>query len=116
MRALTRGHKEKWETPTLLFHFQPGQFILRCHRHFTKVDARAHRPFRVHRLMGAYCQRVTIKPVNGRGPPTIVHASHLVPFEEPYMEPQTVELGAEGEVEPRSPWAPATAPRKWCYN
>ena len=47
VRALTRGHEDKWEMLTLLFHFQPNQFILKRHRHFTKVDARVHGPFRV---------------------------------------------------------------------
>ena len=45
MRMLTRGQEHKWETPTLLFYFQPGQLILKHHRHFTKVEAQAHRPF-----------------------------------------------------------------------
>ena len=87
----------------LLFHFQPGQFVIKSHRHFTEVDARAHGPFCVQRVTGAYRQKVTIKPVNARGRPTIIHASHLVPSEEPYMEPLTVELGMDREVEPRSP-------------
>ena len=39
MRVLTRGHEDKREMPTLLLHFQPGQFILKQHRHFDKVDA-----------------------------------------------------------------------------
>ena len=112
LRALTRGREDRRETPTLLFHFQPGQFVLKRHKRFSKVDAKAHGPFRVRWVTGAYRQRVTIEPVNGRGRPSIVHASHLVPFEEPYVEPQMVELGAEGEVEPRSPRAPAPAPRK----
>ena len=63
-------------------------------------------------MTGAYRQRVTIEPVNGRGRPSIVHASHLVPFEEPYVEPQMVELGTEGEVEPHSPRAPRTGAAK----
>ena len=67
IRMLTHCHEDKGEMPTLLFHFQPGQFVLKRCRCFTKVDARAHRPFRVRRVMGAYHQRVTIKPVNGRG-------------------------------------------------
>ena len=64
---LTRGHEDKWETPTLLFHFQPGQFVLKHHRRFTKVDARVHGPFRVRSVMGAYRQQVTIEQVNGLG-------------------------------------------------
>ena len=116
MQTLTRGHEDKWEMPTLLFHFQPGQFVLKHHRRFTKVDAMAHGPFRVRRVMGAYHQRVTIEPVNGRGQPTIVHASHLVPCKEPYVEPQTIKQGVEGEVEPHSPRAPAPTPCKRCRN
>ena len=112
MHALTHVHEDKQETATLLFHFQPGQFILKCHRRFTKVDAREHGPFRVRRVMGAYRQQVTIKLVNGQGRLTIVHARHLVPFEEPYVEPQVFKLGAEEELEPRSPQAPAPVPRK----
>ena len=49
--TLTRGHEDKREMPTLLFHFQPGQFILKHHRHFTKVDARAHGPFHIRRVL-----------------------------------------------------------------
>ena len=45
MRVLTCSHEDKQETPTLLFHFQPGQFVLKRHWHFTKVDARVHGPF-----------------------------------------------------------------------
>ena len=110
--VLTRSHEDQRKAPTLLFHFQPGQFVFKHHRHFTKVDAKAHGPFPVRRVMGAYRQQATIEPVNGQGRPSIVHASHLVLFEEPYMEPQTVELGVEGEVEPRSPCPPMPAPRK----
>ena len=103
VRALARGHEDKREMPTLLFHFQPSQLILKHHRRFTKVDARTCAPFGIRRVLGVYCPQVTIKPVHSRGRPTIIHASHLVPFKEPYMEPQTVELGMEGEVELRSP-------------
>ena len=85
--VLTHGHKDKRETPMLLFHFQPGQSVLKRHRHFTKVDAWAHGLFQVHRVTGAYRQRVTIKLVNGCSRLTIVHASHLVQFEELYLEP-----------------------------
>ena len=45
IRMLTCGHEDKREMPTLLFHFQPGQFVLKHHRRFTKVDAQAHGPF-----------------------------------------------------------------------
>ena len=45
IRMLTRSHEDKREMPTLLFHFQPGQFVLKHHRCFTKVDAKAHGPF-----------------------------------------------------------------------
>ena len=47
VHALTRGHEDKLEKLTLLFHFQPGQFILKCHRLFTKLDAGVHGPFHV---------------------------------------------------------------------
>ena len=87
VRALTRGREENREAPTLLFHFQPGQFVLKRQRHFTKVDARAAGPYRVRRVTGAYRQRVTIEPVDERGRPSIIHASHLVPYEQPYIEP-----------------------------
>ena len=45
IRSLTRSHEDRQETPMLLFHFQPGQFVLKCHRRFTKVDTKAHGPF-----------------------------------------------------------------------
>ena len=67
IRVLTRGHEDKREMPTLLFHFQPSQFVLKRHRRFTKVDTRAHGPLRARQVMGAYRQQVTIEPVNGRG-------------------------------------------------
>ena len=39
VKALTRGHEDKQKIPMLLFHFQPGQFVIKRHRRFTKVDA-----------------------------------------------------------------------------
>ena len=53
--------------PILLFYFQPGQLVLKRYSCFTKVDTRVCGPFRVRRVIGAYRQRVTIEPVNGRG-------------------------------------------------
>ena len=79
--------------------------MLKRQRRFTKLDARALGPFRVKRVAGAYRQRITIEPVDGRGRPTTIHASHLIPFEEPYVEPHTIDLSAEDTAEPPSPRA-----------
>ena len=102
VRELTRAREGNREAPTLLFHFQPGQFVIRRQKRFTKVEARALGPYRVRKVSGAYRQRVTIEPLEGRGRPTTVHASHLIPYEEPYTEPHTIDLGPEDEAEPRT--------------
>ena len=52
--ALTHGDEDKLKMPTLLFQFQPGQFVFKHYRWFTKVDARAHGPFLVCRVTGVY--------------------------------------------------------------
>ena len=100
VRELTRARESEREAPTLLFHFQPGQLVIKRQKRFTKVEARALGPYRVRRVTGAYRQRVTIEPVEGRGRPTTVHASHLIPFEEPYVEPHTIDLSAGDAAEP----------------
>ena len=47
IRVHTCGREDWRETPMLLFHFQPGQFVLKRHKRFSKVDAKVHGPFRV---------------------------------------------------------------------
>ena len=55
-------------------------------------------PFVVHKVAGLYGQRVTIEDPDGpsgkgmRACPHVVHASHLAPFDEPYVKPQEITL------------------------
>ena len=54
VRELTRAREGAREAPTLLFHFQPGQFVIKRQKRFTKVEARALGPYRVRQVSGAY--------------------------------------------------------------
>lgn len=88
----------------MLFHFQPGQLVIRRHRIFSKMDPRSGGPFRVVRVSGLYRQRVTVEPVNA-GPArakrtVIVHAGHLVPLNSPYEEPEVLDLNRDMDPEP----------------
>ena len=64
-----------------------------------------------------YRQRITIEPVDSSSGQrqVVVHASHLVPFQQPYAEPDHVELGEDAtppvfEENPED--SPAPAPRR----
>ena len=77
----------------------PGQLVTRRHRAFSKLDPRTTGPFRVRSVSGTDRQRVTLDPLVGEdGAPRrkkrlIVHASHLVPFDKPYVEPEDLDVG-----------------------
>ena len=77
---------------------------------FSKLDTKSTGPFRVKSIAGVYRQRITVEPVSGpTAKPIVVHASHLVPFQEPYFEPNDVDVEEpiaqepEPEQEPPSP-------------
>ena len=88
--------------PTLFFHFEPGQLVLRRHKTFSKLDPKATGPFIIKGVSGIYRQRVTIQPANpnAKAQQLTTHASQLVPYEQPYVEPTFIELGNE---EPPAP-------------
>ena len=77
---------------------------------FSKLDPKSTGPFRVKSISGVYRQRITVEPASGpAAKPLVVHASHLVPFQEPYFEPNDVDVeepiapAPEPEPEPPSP-------------
>ena len=82
----------------MLFYFTPGQLVARRVRTFSKMDPRSLGPFHVRKVSGAYRQRVTIEPIGDQPNKrtVIVHAGHLVPFHEPYVEPAAVDV--EGDA------------------
>ena len=55
-------------------------------------------------MAGLYGQRVTIEDPDGpsgkgiQARPRVVHASHLAPFDEPYVEPQEITLAGSEEL------------------
>ena len=61
-------------------------------------------PFIVHKVAGLYSQQVTIEDPDGpsgngmQACPRIVHASHLDPFDTPYVEPQEITLESFEEI------------------
>ena len=61
-------------------------------------------PFVVCKVARLYGQRVTIEDPDGpsgkgmRARPCVVHASHLAPFDEPYVEPQEITLDGSEEL------------------
>ena len=61
-------------------------------------------PFVVHKVAGLYGQRAIIEDPDGPSGkgmwvhPRIVHASHLGPFAEPYIEPQEITLNGFEEL------------------
>ena len=87
--------------PTMLFHFEPGQIVTRRHRQFSKLDPKTTGPFCVRAVTGVYRQRVTIEPLEeaSRRRRVTVHASQLVPFREPYTEPNEIDLAHDAKPE-----------------
>ena len=61
-------------------------------------------PFVVCKVAGLYGQRVTIEDLDGPSGKGmwaclhVVHASHLAPFDEPYIEPQEITLEGFEEI------------------
>jgi hypothetical protein len=64
IRDATKCQEKTKESPTVLFHFLPGQLVLRRQQTFSKLDSRTSGPFRIRNVTGAYRQRVLIKPIN----------------------------------------------------
>lgn len=109
IRDSTRVSEKTQESPTLLFHFMPGQLVTRRHRTFSKLDPRTTGPFRVRSVSGIYRQRVELEPIDGEDPTRKprrnlnVHASQLVPYEKPYVEPEDIDVGPDATPDdPRS--------------
>ena len=103
VRDATRRKEKDYVHPTMLFHFQPGQLVTRRHRVFSKLDPKATGPFRVRQVGGLYRQRVTIVPAEptSNQRQVTVHASQLIPFEQPYAEPPLIDIGRDAQ--PPSP-------------
>ena len=84
IRDATKRQEKTKESPTVLFHYLPGQLVLRRQRTFSKLEAPTSGPFRARSVTGAYRQRVLIEPVEndtGRRRRLTVHASQLVPYD-----------------------------------
>ena len=109
IREATKPREKDQVHPTVLFNFEPGQIVTRRHRQFSKLDPKTTGPFRVRAVTGVYRQRVTIEPLEGasRRRRVIVHASQLVPFQEPYTEPDAIDFSHDARPEedtiPRAP-------------
>ena len=62
-------------------------------------------PYRVRSVAGTYRQRVTLDPLVGEGNPrrrskrVIIHASHLVPYNKPYVDPEDLNVGEDATPE-----------------
>lgn len=112
IREATRRREKDQVNPTLLFYFEPGQIVTRRHRAFSKMDPRTTGPFRVRSIGGVYRQKVTIEPLEDdtgkRRRRVTVHASQLVPFYEPYAEPEDIDVGPD--IEPEAPKGAAEDP------
>ena len=105
IRDSTRRREKNQVNPTILFHFEPGQIVTRRHRAFSKMDPKTTGPFRVRSVSGVYRPRITIKPTetSSRQRRTTVHASQLVPFEDPYAEPDDIDVGPDTAAAPQFP-------------
>ena len=104
IRDATRRREKDQVSPTMLFHFIPGQLVTRQHRIFSKLDPRTTGPFRVRHVTGVYRQKVQLEPIDGeasrRKKKLTVHASQLVPFDRPYIEPGEIEISPDAKPEP----------------
>ena len=105
VREASRRSEKNQVSPTTLFYFMPGQLVTRRHRAFSKLDPRTTGPLRVKSVAGTYRQRVTLDPLVGDGEAPkrrkrlIVHASHLVPYDKPYVEPEDIDVGEDATPE-----------------
>ncbi len=54
IRASTRKRERSKVTPTLLFHFFPGQLVVRRHRTFSKLDPKSSLPYRIRSIRGVF--------------------------------------------------------------
>ena len=86
-RSLARD--KPGSSPTMVFSFQPGQMVLRRWRPFSKMDAKASGPVIIDRVYGLYNQRVVVKWKDSQGKwrKNHVHASQLIPIDDPFVEP-----------------------------
>ena len=108
-----------------LFHFAPGDQVLRQRRVLEKLGAKAKGPFEDFRVTGKFQQQIWIRPLmptlgshrQRPSPSLVVHASQLVPYTAPPLDAQQVEEGdptaVEIEKNPRysgKPLSPSNAP------
>ncbi len=54
IRRATLSSEKTKVNPTMLFHYMPGQLVLRRHRTFSKMDPRSAGPFIVRSVGGIY--------------------------------------------------------------
>lgn len=108
VRTATRSKERDIVNPTMLFHFQAGQLVTRRQRVFSKMDPKSAGPYIVRNVAGLYRQRVTIEATDdpNRRRALIVHASALVPFETPYLEPDVIDLAEDAQAELEEPPGP----------
>ena len=69
--------------------------MLRRRKTIGKLHPKADGSYRVIAVGGQYGQRVTIELLEG-GPwyrPLTIHASQVVPYLQPYVEPEVIDLG-----------------------
>jgi hypothetical protein len=107
-RAAIRRRAERGEHPTTVFHFTPGQLVLRRVKRLGKIAPKADGPYRVVAVKGLLGQRVMISPeapMSKRKRDLLeVHASTLAPYHGRYAEPEVV--GAEEQLEEAGPSSP----------
>ena len=66
IRDATRRSEKNQVSPTMFFHFVPGQLVTRRHRTFSKLNPRTTGPFRVRSVSGLYRQKVQLEPLCGQ--------------------------------------------------
>ncbi len=67
IRDATRRRERRRESPSTLFHFTPGQIVIRRHRTFSKLDPRKSPPYRVRSVAGVFRQRIMLEPIDVEG-------------------------------------------------
>ena len=65
IRETMRCTEKTQVSPTQLFHFIPGQLVMRRHQNFSKLDPRASGPYTVLKVSGTYRQKVLLEPPRG---------------------------------------------------